>query len=80
MNEVFNDVRRHSLALLLIACALFILTACGGGTASAPPLQPTAHAVSFAVDGAATITASANEGTALTAPARPVKGTSYFVG
>jgi hypothetical protein len=79
MNKLTLDARRHPLAVALLACVLFVLAACGGGTGSAL-LRPAARVVSYELDGVVAAKVPAQDGTALKAPARPVKGSAYFVG
>jgi len=80
MNSGKNYARRSPLALLLMACVLFVLQACGGGGGLPEPAPPGGFSVSYEVEGVVTSKARANEGAQLTAPARPAKGSSYFVG
>lgn len=77
MNHCKNGARGGPLSLLIMAFALFFLTACGGGHDAD---SPSSHSVSYEIDGVST-TVQVVDGALLTAPVSPDKGKStYFVG
>jgi hypothetical protein len=80
MNNVKHYARGYPLAVLLMSFVLFVLTACGGGGGSSQPDASATRAVSYDVEGVITSKAQVGQGAQLTAPARPAKGNSYFVG
>lgn len=80
MNTVKNWARGNPRVALLMACVLFVLTACGGGSGATEPAPPATHSVSYEVEGVVTPKVQVNDGAQLTAPARPTRGNAYFVG
>jgi hypothetical protein len=82
MNRLSNAARGVPLAVMCMACVMFLLTACGGnddGAVDDAPAPATTHAVTYDGGGGST-SVKVGDGAQLTAPARPTQGSAYFVG
>ena len=75
-----HGARANTLAALIMALVLLALTACGASGGRAGLATPAVFTVSYFVEGVAVSAARVDAGAVLTAPARPVRGSAYFVG